>query len=161
MLNLRKATEKDVDNISKLAHVIWNDHYVPIIGKEQVDYMLNKMYSHQSLLEQIIEKKHLMFLIFQDEISIGFLSVSLLKEADYFLHKFYIDQQKSNAGIGTKVLNLLIETIQPKLLTLTVNRCNFKSINFYFKNGFKIDRLENFDIGNSYFMKDFVMVKRF
>jgi RimJ/RimL family protein N-acetyltransferase len=77
------------------------------------------------------------------------------------LHKFYIDQQKSNAGIGTNVLNLLIQQINSKSLTLTVNRQNFKSINFYFKNGFKIDRVEDFDIGDGYEMNDFVMVRKF
>ncbi|MBK6985390.1 MAG: GNAT family N-acetyltransferase [Bacteroidetes bacterium] len=77
------------------------------------------------------------------------------------MHKFYIDQQKSNAGIGTEVLNLLIQQINPKSLMLTVNRQNFKSINFYFKNGFKIDRVEDFDIGDGYEMNDFVMVRMF
>ncbi|MCD6018999.1 MAG: hypothetical protein K0S53_2120 [Bacteroidetes bacterium] len=161
MLHLEKATEKDLDTISKLARVIWNDHYVPIIGQKQVDYMLDKIYSLQSLTEQLTEKKHRMYLIRSDEKSIGFVSVSLEKESNYFLHKFYIDQRQSNTGIGTKVLDLLIEIIRPKLLTLTVNRQNFKSINFYFKNGFKIDRVEDFDIGNGYLMNDFVMVKHF
>lgn len=161
MLHLEKATEKDLQTVSKLARVIWNDHYVPIIGQEQVDYMLDKMYSQSGLLEQIHEKKHEMYLILKDEKAIGFVSVSLVKDSDFFLHKFYIDQQQSNSGIGTKVLNLLIETIHPKLLTLTVNRQNFKSINFYFKNGFKIDHVEDFDIGNGYLMNDFVMVKHF
>ncbi|MBC7694502.1 MAG: GNAT family N-acetyltransferase [Burkholderiales bacterium] len=161
MLNLRKATEKDLDTISKLAKLIWNDHYVQIIGQEQVDYMLDKMYSHKSLVEQINEKKHQFYFIKKDEKDIGFISVSLIKHSEYFLHKFYIDQAQSNTGIGTKLLNLLIETIKPKLLTLTVNRRNFKSINFYFKNGFKIEKVENFDIGNNYKMNDFVMVRNF
>ncbi len=161
MLHLRKANEKDFDTISKLAHKIWNDHYVKIIGQKQVDYMLEKMYSHQSITDQVHEKNHQMYIIENDEKEIGFLSVSLDKDSDYFLHKFYIDQQKSNLGIGTKVLDLLIETIHPKLLILTVNRQNFKSINFYFKNGFKIKKVEDFDIGNGYLMNDFVMVKKF
>lgn len=161
MLHLRKATEKDFDTISKLAYKIWNDHYVEIIGQKQVDYMLEKMYSHQSIMEQVFEKKHHMYIIEKDGKEIGFLSVSLEKDSDYFLHKFYIDKQKSNSGIGTKALNLLIETIYPKLLTLTVNRQNFKSINFYFKNGFKIKKVEDFDIGSGYMMNDFVMIRKF
>ena len=161
MLHLRKATEKDFDTISKLAHLIWKDHYVEIIGQKQVDYMLDKMYTRQDLMEQVYEKKHEMYIIEKDEKEIGFLSVSLDVDSEYFLHKFYIDQQKSNSGIGTKVLDLLIEMINPKLLTLTVNRQNFKSINFYFKNGFKIKKVEDFDIGNGYFMNDFVMVRKF
>src|SRR6476660_371958 len=109
MLHLRKALEKDLDTISKLAHVIWNDHYVPIIGQEQVDYMLDKMYNHQSLLDQQNQKKHMFYIVENAETPIGFISVSLAENTHYFLHKFYIDQQQSNAGIGTKVLDLLIQ----------------------------------------------------
>lgn len=161
MIHLRIAQEKDLDRIATLAKIIWNDHYVSIVGQEQVDYMLAKIYNHQSLMEQLNEKKHVFYLINYNNQSIGFVSVSTSDNIHYFLHKFYIDQQKSNTGIGTEVLNLLVKNINPKSLTLTVNRQNFKSINFYFKNGFKIHRVEDFDIGNGYQMNDFVMVRMF
>ena len=131
------------------------------IGQQQVDYMLSKIYNYESLIEQLNQQKHVFYLIEKDNIDVGFLSVSSQNKCDYFLHKFYIDQQKSNAGIGTKALNLLIQQINSKSLMLTVNRQNFKSINFYFKNGFKIDRVEDFDIGDGYEMNDFVMVRKF
>ncbi len=161
MIHLKVAEEKDLTTISKLAKVIWNDHYVPFIGQQQVDYMLSKIYNYESLIEQLNQQKHVFYLIEKDNIDVGFLSVSSQNKCDYFLHKFYIDQQKSNAGIGTKALNLLIQQINSKSLMLTVNRQNFKSINFYFKNGFKIDRVEDFDIGDGYEMNDFVMVRKF
>jgi len=159
MIHLTIAQEKDLDTIAHLAKQIWNDHYVTFIGQQQVDYMLAKIYNHESLLDQLNIKKHVFYLIENNNESIGFISVSSVNQIDYFLHKFYIDQQKSNTGIGTKSLNLLIQEINPKSLTLKVNRQNYKSINFYFKNGFKIDRLEDVDIGHSYQMNDFVMVK--
>jgi ribosomal protein S18 acetylase RimI-like enzyme len=56
-------------------------------------------------------------------------------------------------------MNKFQHILQPKSITLSVNRQNFKSINFYFKNGFKIKSVEDFDIGNDYEMNDFVMVK--
>jgi len=160
MIHITIAQEKDLETVANLAKVIWNHHYVPFIAQEQVDYMLAKIYNHQSLVEQLTEKKHVFYLIKKDDETLGFLSVSSENTTDYFLHKFYIDQQKSNTGIGTEVLNLLIKTINPKSLILTVNRQNYKSINFYFKNGFKIDRVEDFDIGDGYQMNDFVMLKQ-
>jgi diamine N-acetyltransferase len=45
-------------------------------------------------------------------------------------------------------------------LRLTVNRKNFKAINFYFKNGFIIESVKDFDIGNGYLMEDFVMLRK-
>ena len=161
MINLTTAKEKDLNTIAKLAHFIWNDHYVAIVGQEQVNYMLDKMYNEKSLLEQLNQKKHIFYLIENENETIGFVSISSTNQSDYFIHKLYIDQQKSNTGIGTIALNSLIEIINPKSLTLTVNRQNFKSINFYFKNQFKIDRIEDFDIGNGYHMNDFVMIRNF
>lgn len=161
MINLTVAKEKDLDTIAKLAHLIWNDHYVSIIGQEQVDYMLAKMYSLESLSDQLNQKKHIFYLIEKDNKVIGFISTNSENQTDFFIHKFYIDQQKSNSGTGTIVLNFLIDIIKPKSLTLTVNRQNFKSINFYFKNQFKIEKVKDFDIGNGYQMNDFVMVRNF
>lgn len=161
MINLTVAKEKDLDTIAKLAHLIWNDHYVNIIGQAQVDYMLAKMYSLESLSDQLNQKKHVFYLIEKDNNVIGFISTNSENQSDFLIHKFYINQQKSNSGTGTIVLNFLIDMIKPKSLTLTVNRQNFKSINFYFKNQFKIERVEDFDIGNNYQMNDFVMVRRF
>lgn len=159
MINLTIAKEKDLDTIAQLAHFIWNEHYVSIVGQEQVDYMLGKMYSKESLISQLNELKHVFYLIENENSVIGFLSISTTNQSDYFIHKFYINKQRSNSGIGTYVLNFLIEAIKPKSLRLTVNRHNFKSINFYFKNQFKIEKVENFDIGNNYQMNDFVMVR--
>ena len=48
--------------------------------------------------------------------------------------------------------------LDPLTVRLTVNRQNFKSVNFYFKNGFTIERVADFDIGNGYVMNDFVMM---
>jgi RimJ/RimL family protein N-acetyltransferase len=60
--------------------------------------------------------------------------------------------------MGEKVYEQIL-ALHPQIQTfrLTVNRKNFKSINFYFKLGFKIESVEDFDIGNNYFMNDFVM----
>jgi len=93
--------------------------------------------------------------------NIGFISVSSENNADYFIHKFYIKQSLANKGIGSRILEKITKLVSPKSFSLTVNRQNFKSINFYFKNGFKIDYIADFDIGNGYQMNDFVMKKEF
>jgi diamine N-acetyltransferase len=157
-LQLIEAKESDIHEIGALASLIWNQHYPSIISQTQIDYMLNMMYREESLKEQMDLKKHVFYLIKSVNRSIGFLSVHLEKEETWFMNKFYIHQQEAAKGIGSKVFKLLIEKINPKKITLTVNRQNFKSINFYFKNGFVIERVADFDIGNGYLMNDFVMV---
>jgi hypothetical protein len=47
---------------------------------------------------------------------------------------------------------------ESKAMRLQVNRKNYKSINFYFKMGFVIEEVADFDIGDGYLMEDFVMV---
>jgi ribosomal protein S18 acetylase RimI-like enzyme len=113
------------------------------------------------LVEQLEEKKHQFYLIKKEAETIGFLSISSKDKSVFFLHKFYINSENAHSGIGTMVLNELEKMIKPNQISLTVNRENYKSINFYFKNGFKIESVQNFDIGNGFEMNDFVMVKTF
>jgi ribosomal protein S18 acetylase RimI-like enzyme len=157
-LKLRVATEDDLAEIARLATEIWNDHYVPIIGKAQVDYMLHRMYSIESLRDQLLVKKHQFFLVITDQTVRGFVSVNEEKNQEWFLNKFYLQQNQSAKGLGTAVFSELKEILNPTKITLTVNRQNYKSINFYFKNGFTIQRVADFDIGDGYVMNDFVMV---
>ena len=157
-IKLISATQKDIGTISRIAKLIWNQYYPDIISQQQINYMLEQMYSSESLEEQILEKGHLFFLILLNGTAVGFISINRNDEADYFLNKFYIDQNLAAKGIGGRSFEELKKIIQPSKITLTVNRQNFKSINFYFKNGFKIERVADFDIGNGYVMNDFVMV---
>jgi len=157
-LKLIPAQEKDIPEIAELAAVIWNQHYPSIISRDQIDYMLKMMYSAESLSEQISKKRHLFYFIQKDKKNSGFISVVKESGNDWFLNKFYIDQTTASTGIGTKAFQLLLNEITPEKITLTVNRKNFKSINFYFKNGFTIQEVKDFDIGNGYLMEDFIMV---
>ena len=156
MIKLINADKQDIPIIYSLALKIWNHHYVPIVGQEQVDYMLGNIYSTEGLTEQMTVKHHQFYLLVLDERSVGFLSVS--GEENMFIHKFYIDQDLQGRGYGAEVFNKLC-SLYPSVqsFTLTVNRSNYKSINFYFKLGFKIDHIDDFDIGQGYFMNDFIM----
>lgn len=158
-LHFKKAEPKDIPEIFQLAKTIWNIHYVPIIGQEQVDYMLNKFYSEESLLEQM-KNGHEFTIVSNDSKNIGYASVS--KNGNkYFLHKIYVLVNEHAKGIGTALLNYILDKYREgETIELTVNRQNYKAINFYFKQGFTIQSVEDFDIGNGYFMNDFVMIKK-
>lgn len=158
-INYKKAEHSDCKLIYDLALEIWNVHYVPIIGQSQVDYMLLTLYSESALTKQMDEGQNYT-LIYSKDVPIGYFSISKKGEVS-FLHKFYIDSRQQSQGVGTEVMNEIIDQSKgAKSIELTVNRQNFKTINFYFKNGFKIKSVEDFDIGNGYFMNDFVMEKK-
>ncbi|MBA3970867.1 MAG: GNAT family N-acetyltransferase, partial [Bacteroidetes bacterium] len=155
-LKFRKASTHDVGLIAQLADSIWRKHYITIITIEQIEFMLATMYSAESLLKQMNEG-HVFTIIYDNEKAIGYISLSTKDEWNYFLHKFYVDNNEQGKGIGSKLLEYILkELANAESIELTVNRKNYKAINFYFKNGFVIKDVADFDIGNGYFMNDFV-----
>ncbi|MEW6774143.1 MAG: GNAT family N-acetyltransferase [Bacteroidota bacterium] len=158
MIKILPASDVDIPIIQKLAEEIWWKYYPPIIGYKQVQYMLDKFYSSESITHQMNKLKHQFYLILNNNKKIGFISIEKQTRKKLFIHKFYILQNNAGKGIGTKVFKYIIKTFHPSEIRLTVNRQNYKAINFYFKNGFKIEKVEDFDIGNGFYMNDFVMV---
>lgn len=159
-ITLQHATPGDILRISALAHRIWRVHYPPLIGEKQVEYMLDLLYSPESLQRQM-EEGQMFKLIMEDEAVLGYLSVSNHCEGRYFLHKFYLDNEKRGRGLGKIAFEKLLAGY-PDLreLRLTVNRQNYKSINFYFKIGFTIEKCVTIPIGGDFVMDDFQMLWR-
>jgi len=159
-LTYKKAGKNDAPVIAALADRIWKKYYSSIITMEQIGYMLEKMYSAESLAQQMEEGQEFT-LVYRDQEPVGYISISTKDDLHYFLHKFYIETAEQAKGIGTAVFNYILNELKSaETIELTVNRQNYKSINFYFKNGFTIKEVADFDIGNNYFMNDFVMIKK-
>ena len=157
-MTLRLATESDIPLVSELARRIWLDYYPAIVSVEQIEFMLERMYSTDALSEQM-RNGQIFYLPQTAQGTIGYLSVSETDPGSYFMHKFYIDNGLRGKGIGQEVLQLL-KNILPamQVLRLNVNRRNYQSINFYFKAGFIIESCMDIPIGNGYEMNDFRMV---
>lgn len=143
--------------LSQLAHRIWNMYYPDIIGQKQVDYMLGKMYSLEALKEQI-RNGHRFVAGYADGEMLGFLSYSKTSGQDYMIHKWYVDVSLHSKGIGRKLFDAALGNIDYDTIRLTVNRQNINAVNFYFRFGFIIERVADFDIGDGFFMNDFVMI---
>ena len=160
-LSLKIATKDDVSIIQSLANKIWRKNYPAIISLAQIDYMLEKIYSAQSLYQQMSEGA--VFLIcYASGKEAGFCSYNKQGNGNFFLHKLYVDTEMHHEGIGTWLLNEIFGKKDDLVeLRLTVNRLNYKAINFYFKNGFVIEKVKDLDIGNGYWMNDFVMIKKY
>jgi diamine N-acetyltransferase len=160
MIQLHIATLEDVPLIRRLADEIWLDHYPQIIGMEQVTYMLGKMYSTERLTAQISDKSTF-FLVKDDTECIGFIAVTPGEEPHHwFIDKFYLNTQTQGKGVGSEAFARLMDALpDAKGFSLQVNRQNYKSINFYFKNGFTIAKCLDVEIGDGYVMNDFLMKK--
>lgn len=158
MLTLKPASTQDIATIQRLAHAIWHQHYVPIIRHGQVNYMLSKYFTTRALQSQMDNGQEFHLVMIDDQPA-GFIGVTRKGDDSYFLNKFYLLEEKQGKGLGSAVFKKVFTELYPAdVIRLTVNRQNFKSINFYFKLGFKIESVEDFDIDGGYFMNDFVMV---
>ena len=152
--------KSQIETIAGLAHKIWNEHFTPIIGKAQVDYMLEKFQSKKVITEQI-ENGFLYFLIKNNNAHIGYIGV-LPEESQLFLSKIYIISTERGKGHGRKSIEFLEQLAVEKGLSkisLTVNRNNSATIKMYKKLGFKNRGSVVQDIGNDFVMDDYKMEK--
>ena len=75
------------------------------------------------------------------------------------MNKIYVHPSQQGKNLGKKLLSYIVEEIKiagANALQLNVNRHN-KALHFYEKQGFKIIRQADIDIGSGYFMNDYVM----
>jgi RimJ/RimL family protein N-acetyltransferase len=153
-------TEEQIEIVESLATEIWTEHYVPIIGKEQVDYMLDRFQSKQSISDQI-RSGFLYFLIKEDNQFIGYIGVQL-KGDELFLSKIYMKSSERGKGLGKKAVQFIEKLAKEKGLrkiALTVNKNNRVAIKAYEKLGFKNLGSVIQEIGSGFIMDDYKMEK--
>ncbi|MFH0977526.1 MAG: GNAT family N-acetyltransferase [Spirochaetota bacterium] len=155
--------KNQIDILERLAKEIWTEHYSPIIGKVQVDYMLDKYQSAKAIKNQISNEKFIYYLIYDKNYPSGYIGIQF-KEDELFLSKLYVLNLKRNKGFGRKAIQFIVGLAKEKHLnkiSLTVNKYNTGTIKAYEKFGF--DNLGSVvaDIGNGFIMDDYKMVKSF
>ena len=155
------SDENQIVIIENLAKEIWNEYFTAIIGKAQVDYMLEKFQSKKAITEQI-ENGFLYFLLKNNENPVGYIAV-IAEDKQLFLSKLYITLAERSKGYGRKAIEFLEQlAIEKKLskISLTVNRNNSATISCYKKLGFENRGNTVQDIGNGFVMDDYKMEKK-
>lgn len=162
MYNIQEASIKDIPVIQELTEQIWRPTYKSILTPEQMDYMINLMYSTAALTNQLTKLKHHFLILYKENTPIGFASYSYIDAPGiYKLHKIYLHQDYRGKGIGKLLISKVIDRVtaaQGTILELDVNRENTAKL-FYEKQGFSVYKEKNTDIGNGYWMNDYVMRK--
>lgn len=158
---LRTASVNDFSSIRRVVENVWPIAYREIISRDQIDYMLDMMYSDASLHGQILQDQcEFIVLEIENEV-VGFASYNALDENRFKLHKLYVLKAHQGKGVGKMLLNEVIArsaTRGAKTLELQVNKKN-KAVNFYKKYNFKQERELVLDIGNGFVMDDFIMIR--
>ena len=158
MITVEKVGPEAIPAIKNLANIIWPATYLEIITAQQVDYMMELMYSSSSLQKQM-EKGHQFIVAYEDKTPVAFAAYSPKENTPgvFHLHKIYILPNKQGKGIGKTLMAYIKNDIAPAVtLQLNVNRQN-KALQFYQRLGFKIISQEDFDIGNGFYMNDYVL----
>lgn len=158
------TTEQEIDAVAALAHEIWNEHFTPIIGHAQVDYMLDKFQSSSAITRQMRDDGHEYYLILDEDEHVGYFALVQDAEASAMqLSKFYLKRACRGRGLGRAVFTFIEEECAirgVRELWLTVNRHNAGPIAIYRHLGFVIAEPIVTDIGSGFVMDDYRMVKR-
>lgn len=147
-----------VYSLSAIADEIWHDHFVPIIGEDQVDYMLEKFLSPDALVEQI-NSGYQYYLFSYEYTFAGFAGVHK-ENGSLFLSKLYVHKDFRGMGIASYMFQQFIEMCKKNSLEkiwLTCNRYNTNTLEIYKHWGFETVREEATDIGNGFVMDDYIL----
>ncbi len=157
---VQAKTLEHLQEIEALAKIIWTEHYTPIIGAEQVSYMLNKFQTVKAMEDQL-KNGYSYFMILNNRACIGYFSYTV-EERLLFLSKLYILKNMRGHGLGRIAISFIVNQAR-KLdldkLRLTVNKNNVDSIQAYIKLGFEIKGTIVQDIGKGFVMDDYVLEK--
>ncbi len=165
MLSIRKATAADIPLIRQLTFAIWPHTYSSIISRQQIDYMLDMMYNPDTLQKQMEADGCTFIIVYDENEPVAFASYAphpadnVTEPTIWKLNKIYILPSQQGKGTGKFIIRYIVDEIKAKgakALQLQVNRQN-KAKDFYENLGFKIIQTADFDIGNGYFMNDYVM----
>jgi GNAT superfamily N-acetyltransferase len=155
------TTPAQLELVAGLAHEIWYEYYVPLIGRAQVDYMVSRFQSSTAMAAQLREGYEY-FLIERDGRAVGYCAVQRqAAEGCLFLSKLYLLSDARGGGTGRVCMEFIEQLARRrglKLLWLTVNKGN-PAVKAYERMGFRIAADLVMDIGGGFVMDDFRMEK--
>lgn len=161
---MRRVTDdRDVCRLAELAREIWTEHYVDIIGREQVDYMLENFQSESAIRAAIREEGHIYYLVSEGGEDVGYWAVEPEPGEDRMkLSKIYVRRGMRGQGLGRQMVEAAEELCREHgadALWLAVNKNNTDSIEAYRAMGFQRVGERVKDIGEGFVMDDYIMEK--
>jgi GNAT superfamily N-acetyltransferase len=149
-----EAGKGEIPRIIKLAWDIWPEWYWPVIGPEQIAFMLESIYQSEALETQMENGQQFFVLSLQNR-DAGFLAIRNGK-----LEKLYLRPEFRGKGMGSAMLEFATQKMKEaniNFMELNVNRFN-PALSFYLRNGFSILREVDIPFG-PFFLNDFILRK--
>jgi GNAT superfamily N-acetyltransferase len=159
-MKITKATIENIPLIKEIAEKSWRKHYPGILSNEQIEYMLEQMYSETELKNHFENPNYHYYLLSDDENFLGIMGFENHYQKDTTkLHRIYLLEEAKGKGVGKFAINFLKNQAKEsgdQRIILAVNKQN-SSYHFYTSQGFKIYEEGVFEIGNGYVMDDYLM----
>lgn len=154
-------TDEQIEALAALAKEIWTEHFTSMLEEGQVEYMLEKFQSPSSIRAQLKEGYQYYFLKLYGELA-GYTGFHA-EEESLFLSKIYVRKAMRGKKIAKQAIEYMISLCRERHLHkiwLTVNRNNSIAIAAYEKMGFTKAYMKKADIGNGFYMDDYIMEKK-
>jgi GNAT superfamily N-acetyltransferase len=162
-VQISPVTRAELQSVTQLAREIWYLHYPGMITVSQIDYMLAQRYQPGSIASQIDSGEAWWDKLEVESRLAGFTSYEPGSDPlSIKLDKLYVHQRVMRRGFGSALLCHVEEQSRCRgiqSLYLQVNKGNTASIDFYRSNGFTLKDSVKVDIGNHFFMDDFILSK--
>ena len=153
---LTPGDEAGIAEMSAMAVAIVREHFDPIIGKAQNDYMLSLFQTPEAIRDQL-DRGYRYYFVREEGRNLGFLAF-YPREGAMYLSKFYLYREERGKGFARPMMDFVIKHARREGLPsveLNVNRNN-SAVKVYESLGFHVAREEKNDIGSGFFMDDYV-----
>lgn len=159
---IKQAELRDIPIIQEIARQSWYSTYQGILTLEQIQFLLTHWYSSESLTNEIQKRQHKHYLLFEDNLPVGFFAYhpNEHKAKHLRLSRIYLIPEKQRRGYGRSILSFLEEEaskLNCQAIELNVSQEN-QAVGFYKRMGFEVKRDEIVQIG-PYTFHDHIMVK--
>ena len=154
-------TAEQIQELAELAYEIWHEYFPCLLTEEQIVYMVERYQSVRAISEQIEKQGYEYFVLFDNEEMLGYLGMQP-QEGSLFLSKIYLRAPHRGKGYASQAFAFIEQICHDRVLDaiwLTVNKGNEQAIHAYEAKGFRVVREQKVDIGNDFFMDDYVMQK--
>lgn len=168
MTTIRQATLSDIPAIRTMADVAFRHTYRDILTPQQMEYMMEWMYSEASLHEQMERLGHRFYILSVDADDVGYVSFNIEEDDNshlvFHLQKIYLLPDHQGKGFGAQLLQHAemrmseLAGTKSARYELNVNRSN-SAVSFYEHMGLHKDREGDFPIGGGFYMNDYIMAK--
>ncbi|MBR0141786.1 MAG: GNAT family N-acetyltransferase [Ruminococcus sp.] len=160
MINIKKVKYyPELRKVAELANEIWHECFTEIISLGQIDYMIEKFQSLDSMTNQIENQNYMYIAVYDDDDLCGYIAVKPENDERFFLSKFYLRNDKRGKGTASEMMRYVFDMAEKagkKSVYLTVNKHNSHAISVYKKFGYEIIDSVVTDIGSGYVMDDYI-----